>query len=533
MPIDHGHLTVSSTAVGQSKNEDIEGLAAADEVGMTIAFWAGLFPDAPAVIAPEGDRSFAQLNKRANQLARALRAAGLGAGDSLALVCGNRAEFVEVAGACTRIGVRYTPVNWHLAPAEVAYIVEDCDARAIVAEASLGHLVSGLSADGRLRLAIGGEVPGFSDYHRALDEQRADDIDHPVAGSFMLYTSGTTGRPKGVHRPPLARPLLRLLRTYRAASYRPGGLDTHLCTGPLYHAAPLQISLLMPLADGATVSLMDRWEAEQCLRRMAEQRITHTHMVPTMFHRLLRLPEELRAEHHPWDLRFVVHGAAPCPVPTKRAIIDWLGPIVWEYYSATEGSGTAVSSQEWLTRPGTVGKPSFEDHVRILDDAGAVLPAGAIGTVYIRQLKGMEFHYHKAPEKTAGSRRGDYYTLGDVGYLDADGYLFLTDRSADLIISGGVNIYPAEVEAVLQTHPAVLDVGVIGVPNAEWGEEVKAVVETVSGSRIGPGLAGELIAHCRERLAHFKCPRSVDFIDALPRRDNGKLYKRQLREAYR
>jgi long-chain acyl-CoA synthetase len=251
-----------------------------------------------------------------------------------------------------------------------------------------------------------------------------------------------------------------------------------------------------------------------------------------MFHRLLRLPPEVRRQLKPPVLRQVLHGAAPCPVHTKRAIMDWLGPVVWEYYAATEGSGSFVTPEQWLQRPGTVGKPPTDDHVKILDDDGQQLPAGEVGTVYLKLVKGGEFHYHKAQDKTASSRIGSHYTLGDVGYLDEDGYLYLTDRSANLIISGGVNIYPAEVEAVLSQHPAVLDVGVIGVPSEEWGEEVKAVVEATAGAERDSALADELIAFCRGHLAHFKCPRSVDFVDALPRHDNGKLYKRKLRDPY-
>ena len=278
---------------------------------------------------------------------------------------------------------------------------------------------------------------------------------------------------------------------------------------------------------------MDRWDAEETLRLIERHRITHTHMVPTMFHRLLSLPADVRTAADTSSLRFVIHGAAPCPVAVKQAIIDWWGPIVVEYYAATEGGATFVDSQEWLSRPGTVGKPPTEDHVRILDDDGNAAPAGEVGTIYIKAPEAARFTYFKDDEKTAKAYRGDYFTLGDVGYLDADGYLYLTDRSANLIISGGVNIYPAEVEAVLISHPAVGDVAVIGVPSEEWGEEVKAVVEPQPGVLASAQLAGELVAWCRERLARFKCPRSVDFVDVLPRQDNGKLYKRILRDRYR
>jgi len=512
----------------------IEQLVEHDATGMTLALWARHFPATPAVLSADGDRTFAELNANANRLARALRAAGLSAGDSLALLCSNRPEFVEATLACGRIGLSYTPINWHLAPDEVAYIIEDCDAKAVVAEASFGDQTQALPQVVTVRLSVGGDIEGFGNYDDALSQQDGGDIDDPVIGTRMLYTSGTTGKPKGVAKPPTAAAAFRKAASFSSARYQPGGQDVHLCTGPLYHAAPLAFSMLLPLAAGATVSLMQKWDARRTLELMTEQRITHTHMVPTMFHRMLRLPEQLRRELKPPALRQIMHGAAACPVHTKQAMMDWLGPVVWEYYAATEGAGSFVTPQEWLARPGTVGRPPTPDHVKILDDEGQPLPPGEIGTVYLKLVKGAEFHYHKSADKTAASRHGEsHYTLGDVGYLDEDGYLFLTDRSANLIVSGGVNIYPAEVEAVLSQHPAVLDVGVIGVPSEEWGESVKAAVELTDGIEGSEALASELIELCRARLAHFKCPRSVDFVDTLPRHDNGKLYKRRLREQYR
>jgi long-chain acyl-CoA synthetase len=282
------------------------------------------------------------------------------------------------------------------------------------------------------------------------------------------------------------------------------------------------------------VVLMDGWSPSQTLALIAEHRVTHSHMVPTMFHRLLTLPEEERAAADVSSLRLVLHGAAPCPVAVKQAIIDWWGPVLLEYYAATEGVGTFVTSTDWLTRPGTVGKPAAADHIRILDPvSGDDRPAGEVGTVYIKAPDQGRFDYFGDPDKTAGSYRGDYFTMGDVGYLDEDGYLFLTDRSADLIISGGVNVYPAEVEAELLGHPAVGDAAVIGVPDPEWGETVVAVVELREGVTASADLTEDLIDHCRAHLARFKCPRRVDFVDHLPRTDSGKLYKRRLRDEYR
>jgi long-chain acyl-CoA synthetase len=289
----------------------------------------------------------------------------------------------------------------------------------------------------------------------------------------------------------------------------------------------------MPLLAGAGVVLMDGWDAERSLGLIEEHGITHTHMVPTMFHRLLALPAERRKSFKLASLRYLLHGAAPCPVDVKRALIEWLGPVVVEYYGATEGTGTFVDSETWLRKPGTVGQPEPRDQIKILDDNGAELPPDAVGAVYLKSPAATRFSYHKDAEKTQGAFRGDYFTVGDVGYLDSDGFLFLTDRSANLIISGGVNIYPAECDAELLTHPAVHDVAVIGVPNPEWGEEVKAVVELRPGYTSGAELERELIEHCRARLAHYKCPRSVDFVAKLPRYDSGKLSKHALRESYR
>jgi long-chain acyl-CoA synthetase len=501
------------------------------QTGMIYALWAELQADAPAILSARGNRTFAELNARTNQLARALRARGLRPGDAVALMCSNRPEFAEVLLAARRSGLRFTPINRHLTGAEAGYILDDCDAKAFVAEARTVESVS-LAAKAApratTRLAVGGEIPGFDSYEKALAAEDITNIADPTLGTNMLYTSGTTGQPKGVHRPAtiVASPIAL------AVGYV-GGRDLHLCTGPLYHAAPLAFSLVAPLIEGVGVVLMDDWDAEETLRLVAEHRITHTHMVPTMFHRLLALPEEVRRRYDLSSLRCVLHGAAPCPVPVKRALIEWLGPIVFEYYAATEGIGTSVGSAEWLAKPGTVGRPADPDHVRIFDHRGEQVPAGSVGAVHLKAPQTGRFRYHKDEGKTSAAYSGDYFTLGDVGYLDEDGYLFLTDRTADLIISGGVNIYPAEAEAILLTHPAVADVGVIGVPSAEWGEEVKAIVKLRPGAEASETLAREIVAFCRARLAHYKCPRSVDFVERLPRQDDGKLHKRELRERYR
>jgi long-chain acyl-CoA synthetase len=503
--------------------------------GMLPSYWAERQGDRVALISPFGDRTFAEVNANANRLVRALRARGVTAGDGVALMCSNRPEFLEVLAASQRDGLRLTTVNWHLTGEEVGYIVDDCDAAAFIADARFADAAreaAALAPNVRARIAVGGDIEGFESWDDVIAPEQGDDIDDPTLGMTMLYTSGTTGRPKGVHRRTNPAAVLELARL---ALYDPDQ-HVHLCTGPLYHAAPLSFSLAAPATGGVPIVLMDNWSAEETLRLVEQHRVTHTHLVPTMFHRLLSLPADVKARYDPSSLFIVIHGAAPCPVHVKQRMIEWWGPVLWEYYAATEGSGTLVGSTEWLTKPGTVGKPNPVDQVKVFDGDGSEAAPNTIGTVFLKAPAKIEegrFEYYKSPDKTAGSYRGEYFTLGDVGYLDSDGYLFLTDRSAHLIISGGVNIYPAEVEAALIEHPAVGDVGVIGAPDDDWGEVVVAVVEPQPGIVGTDKLATELIEWCRARIAHYKCPRRVEFVEALPRHDNGKLYKQVLREQYR
>jgi long-chain acyl-CoA synthetase len=501
--------------------------------GMTIAYHAQRQPHVHALITPFGDRTFAELNQRANQLVRALRDAGIGAGDSVAVVIRNRPEFVEALVAADRSGIRFTPINYHLKGEEIGYIVDNCEAKAFIAEASLGTAPTEAlrgAPNVRLALSIGGEMEGFQPYDAVIDRFSGADIDDPTLGARMLYTSGTTGRPKGVyreHREPTKPEWEGSL-----ANYRPGQ-DVNLCTGPAYHAAPLLINVITPLVSGATVVMMERWDAEETLRLTQEHRVTHTHMVATMFHRLLQLPEETREKYDTSSMRLIIHGAAPCPVHVKRSMIEWFGPIVWEYYAATEGGGGfIVGSEEWLKKPGTVGRPGPEFDNKILDDDGNEVPTGTVGTIYMRAPAQGRFQYFKDDKKTASSYRGEHFTLGDMGYFDEDGYLFLTGRSAELIISGGVNIYPQEVDNELLKHPAVLDVCTIGAPNEEWGEEVKSVVQLRPGYEPSEALTQELMAWARERLAHFKCPRTIDYSTDLPRLPSGKIQRRTVREPY-
>ncbi len=501
--------------------------------GMVVAVYAAEVPDRLAVISHAGNRTFAELNARANQVVRALRARGVGPGSTIALVCSNRPEFVEVYEAVVRGGMRLTAINWHLTADEIAYVVDDSEAAALIGDVrfadTLAKVGAGIGAD-VVRLAIGGDVDGFMPYDDAIAAESGDDIDDPQPGTTMLYTSGTTGRPKGVRREIKHPP--GLYRVYARMGSEAGEHERSLCTGPLYHAAPLNISLTAPLAAGAGVVLMDGWTPEETLQLIDEHRITTTHLVPTMFHRMLALPTDERARYDISSLRLVVHGAAPCPVPVKQQMIEWFGPIIDEYYAATEGGGTYVRSAEWLERPGTVGKAGVGQQVVVRDADGNEVAPGTVGMVWLRRSQDEPFEYHGDPEKTANTYDGDFFTLGDMGWMDEDGYLFLSGRTAELIISGGVNIYPAEIDAVLLEHPAVADVACVGVPDEEWGEAVKAVVELRDGFDPSDDLADELIEFTRERLARFKCPRSVDFVDDLPRFETGKIYRRLVRDRY-
>lgn len=506
-------------------------------VGMEIAAIAAREPQRRAIVSEYGNRSFSELNQRANQLARLLREAGLKAGDPIALLCGNRPEFAEVVMAAHRLGLRLTPVNWHLKADEIAYIVSDCEALALFADSRAGDAARCAIADNsrlKVKLAIGGSLQGFADYAQAATDLPTSDIENPSRGSVMQYTSGTTGKPKGVLRkqpdPAKAADMQQLITA--VFQFEPdSGKDCGLVSGPLYHAGPFNLCMQTPLTAGIGIIMMDRWEPEKTLALIQEHGITHSFFVPTMFTRMLQLPEETRSQYDLSSLRFVIHGAAPCARSTKQQMMEWFGPIIWEMFAGTEGAGTLVSPQEWLAKPGTVGKPG-PGQVRILDDEGAAVAAGDEGQIWLVNPVDSQFEYFKAPEKTAAAQRDGYFTAGDIGYLDEDGYLFLTGRSAETIISGGVNIYPQEIDDILIKHESVADVACVGVPNAEWGEEVKALIQLKAGVVASAALAEALIAHCEQQLAKQKVPRSVDFLDEIPRSEAGKVYRRALRDRY-
>ena len=498
-------------------------------------------PDKPVfVMATSGEIvTFAQYEAAANRLAQLYRHAGLRRRDHVAFLMENNPRMLECEGAAERTGLYFTCINHYLAPEEAAYIINDSGARLVVSSAAKWEVAEQLPArcpavERWLLADAGGELPGpWEGLAEATATFPAVAVDDEELGAAMLYSSGTTGQPKGILRPlPDAHPSEQLaLMAGLAVLWRLRPDMVYLSPAPLYHSAP-QASVSSAVRLGATSIVMEHFDAAQYLDLVGRYRVTHSQVVPTMFSRLLKLPPEVRAAADVSSLDTIIHAAAPCPVPVKEAMIEWWGPILLEYYAATEGNGfTFCDSHDWLAHKGTVGR-ALVGEVLILDEEGEPCPTGTPGTVWFRGAT--NFEYFNDPVKTAAARNaaGDASTVGDVGYLDAEGYLYLTDRKSYMIISGGVNIYPQETENLLVTHPKVFDAAVIGVPNDDLGEEVKAIVQPMPDAVAGPDLERELIAFCREHLAHFKCPRSVDFDAELPRLPTGKLYKRLLRDRY-
>jgi long-chain acyl-CoA synthetase len=495
-------------------------------------------PDRLAVVDPDGrETNYGDLAALTNRYVHGLRARGLDTGDVVAVLLPNGLDLLALFLAALQGGYYFVPVNWHLVGPEVGHILEDSGAKVFVSTERFGAVaeeaadLAGIPAAGRFAV---GAVPGFEPLEALGEDMPSSPPEGRTSGAPMQYTSGTTGRPKGVRR--ALTGLDPESVSARNAGFlslfgiRPFEDNVHICGSPLYHTAVL-VWASGSVSIGHPVVLMDKWTPEEMLRLIESYRVTQSHMVPTQFNRLLNLPPEVREKYDLSSLRAMVHGAAPCPNETKQRMIDWWGPVLIDYYAATEGGGTLITSEEWLKKPGSVGRPWPNSEVTVFDDDGNEQPVNTPGQVYMR-MGGSEFEYYKDKEKTAASRMKGYFTVGDIGYLDEDGYLFLCDRKSDMIISGGVNVYPAEIEGELLSHPKIADVAVFGIPHPDWGEEIKAVVLPADGVATDDALSAEILEFAASRLAKFKLPRSVDYVTEMPRDPNGKLYKRKLRDPY-
>ena len=484
-------------------------------------------------------QTFKQLNDSANRLSQLLRNVGLQPGDHIALCLENHDRYLEILWGCHFAGLVYTAASSRLTSQELSYIINDCGAKAFITSKYKADQASEIlpsTPNVGMRLMLDGVIDGYESYESAVGSQTAEPLPSRIAGFDMLYSSGTTGQPKGITKeflgqslddtPSAVAPMLGMLFGFTDNS-------VYLSPAPMYHAAPLRFTMAAQ-SVGSTAVVMEHFDPEEFLAAVAEHKVTHSQVVPTMFVRLLKLDPAIRQRYDVSSLQAVIHAAAPCPIPVKKQMIEWFGPIIHEYYAGTEGNGFVYcNSDMWLAHEGTVGMP-IGCTLHIVGEEGEELPRYESGTIYFEG--GAEFQYHNDPEKTKGSRHSNgWSTLGDVGYLDDDGFLFLTDRKAYMIISGGVNIYPQEAENALVTHPKVIDVAVFGVPNDDFGEEVKAVVQPAVmpvNADDARELERELIAYCRSQLADIKCPRSVDFRAELPRHPTGKLYKRILKDEY-
>jgi long-chain acyl-CoA synthetase len=507
---------------------------------VALGFWtrAQESPEWIAAVEPDGTEHRAgDLLARVNQITHGLRELGLKPGDGIASVLPNGAAALEVYLAALQAGWYLTPINWHFTAPEMAYILRDCESKAFFLHerfADVGTAAAdeaGIPSDARFSY---GDVPGFTPVTKLREGQPETMPEERTAGATMHYTSGTTGRPKGVRRglsgldPDEAVELgSGLLQFFGITAGQP---NAHLVSAPNYHTA-VTVFGGSALHMGHTLVCMDGWDSEQALALVERYRVTNTHMVPTHFKRMLSLPEQVRGRYDLSSMRWLIHAAAPCPIGLKQAMLDWWGPCVYEYYAATEGGGTIATPDDWRARPGTVGVPWPISEIMIADESGNPSPAGTPGTVYMK-MGLSDFSYKDDPEKTAAGRLHGYFTVGDIGYLDDGGYLFLCDRKSDMIISGGANIYPAEIEAEIIMNPKVADVAVFGIPDEDWGEQVKAVVQPSDGVAPGPELEAEILAALEGRLSRMKWPRSIDFIEEMPRDPSGKLLKRRLRAPY-
>ena len=496
-------------------------------------------PAKPAfIMANSGEMvTYGELDARSNQVAQLFRLCGLKPGDHIAMMLINCRQFLEIAAGALRAGIIFTPISTHLKRDETAYILDNCGARLFIASSVLADVATGIvgEAAGVERFyMVGGIADGFDSWEEAVDVMPTDPVDDQQMGAPMLYSSGTTGKPKGVFVPPASADWddqLPLSKTLGVA-FGFGPETTYLSPAPLYHAAPLHYNLTV-LDTGGTSIIMEKFDAERALQLIEEHQVTHSQWVPIMFVRMLKLPEEVRKRYDVSSMQVAIHAAAPCPIEVKEQMIEWWGPVIVEYYSSSEAVGfTLIDSENWLSHKGSVGKPLF-GVPHVLDEDGNELPAGEVGTIYFSDLPN-QFEYHNEPEKTAEAyNEHGWSTCGDMGYLDEDGYLYLTDRRNFTIISGGVNVYPAEIENVLIGHDKVADVAVFGVPDDEFGERVHAVIQPANWVDATDDTAFELLEWLRERLSTIKVPRALDFMEELPRMDNGKLYKRHLMEAYK
>ncbi len=496
---------------------------------------AAATPDKPAIVVAQSGAttSYAELDAASNQVAHFLRARGLSAGDVIAILVENTPEYYAIVWGAQRSGMRFVCISTRLTAGEVDYILHDSAASLLIASESLAPVVAALTTTAE-RYSLGGATAGLADWESAIAAMPETPIADECAGQAMLYSSGTTGRPKGIVGDALAdaaidapTPLAMI-----AAGFFGLSADTiYLSTAPLYHAAPLGWTMTLHKLGG-TVVLMNKFDPEAALAHIERYRCNAGQFVPTHFVRMLKLPDTVRARYDLSSMQVAIHAAAPCPVPVKRAMIDWWGPVIDEYYAGTEANGfTAIRTSDWLAHPGSVGRAIGEATLHICDDDGNDVPTGQDGVIYFEGPR--SFRYHNDPNKTAQSRnRHGWTTLGDIGHVDGEGYLYLTDRASFMIISGGVNIYPQEIENLIVTHPKVADVAVVGAPHDDMGEQVVAVVQPADMAHAGDALAAELIGFCRASLSSVKVPRRIDFVAELPRHDTGKLYKRLLKDAY-
>jgi long-chain acyl-CoA synthetase len=494
-------------------------------------------PGRPACLGTGEPVTYGELHAEVNRLSHAFGDLGLGFGDAVATVLSNRPEFLSIMLAALQSGLYLIPVSRHLTAPEISYVLSDSGARVVITEREFASTVSGAADEAGIpasgRITVDGPG-GFTSLTDLLAGRSAEPPADRKMGSVMLYTSGTTGRPKGVERPVLDFPPELAMTVLRQTLIKhlelEAGDEVHLNVGPLYHSAPC-IHALLALNLGHAVVVNDRFDPEGTLELIQRHGVTNSFMVPTMFHRMLGLPADVRERYDLSSLRQVYHSAAPIPVDTKQRMLDWWGPVLYEYYGSTESGAVVVARpHDWLAHPGTVGRAVEGVEIKVFDEQGGELPPGEPGLIYARGQGG--FEYHGAPDKTAASMLGDFYTPGDIGYLDADGWLYMSDRRTDLIISGGVNLYPAEIEAALLQHPDVGDVAVIGVPDENWGQSVVALVEPADGAVPGDDLAAALLAHCAPRLAKIKHPRRIEFRSSLPRTPSGKLSRSRVRDAY-